>query len=171
MLRVITIGTYGFEQEEFFGALVHAHVDIFCDLRFRRGVRGPANAFANSKRLQNRLATLDIRYVHIKELAPARMLREQQWQADKRLSTTRRKRAVLEQNFIAGYKETCLSQLDARNFIVQLGLPADVIALFCVEGNPEACHRSLVAEKLAHDLDLEVVHLLPGTSMSASRDV
>jgi hypothetical protein len=30
-----------------------------------------------------------------------------------------------------------------------------------VEAQPAACHRSLLAEKLHHDLGAEIVHLLP----------
>ena len=38
---------------------------------------------------------------------------------------------------------------------------AQVVCLFCVEGIPEACHRSLVAEKLSRDLGLPVEHIRP----------
>jgi len=34
-------------------------------------------------------------------------------------------------------------------------------ALLCVERDPEACHRSLIAERLAGDFDLAVFHLRP----------
>jgi hypothetical protein len=34
-------------------------------------------------------------------------------------------------------------------------------ALFCVERDPEACHRSLVAERLAEEYGVTVAHLLP----------
>ncbi len=50
--RIVTIGVYGFEEEEFFAALANARVDLFCDVRRRRGVRGARYAFANSQRLQ-----------------------------------------------------------------------------------------------------------------------
>jgi hypothetical protein len=36
-----------------------------------------------------------------------------------------------------------------------------VYARLCVERDPEACHRSLIAEELARELDLPVVHLYP----------
>ena len=36
-----------------------------------------------------------------------------------------------------------------------------VVALFCVEKEPEACHRSLVADKLAKELKLEVENIVP----------
>nr|MBA3379353.1 hypothetical protein [Chloroflexia bacterium] len=35
------------------------------------------------------------------------------------------------------------------------------IMLFCVERVPAACHRSLLAERLAGDLGVEVMHILP----------
>ncbi|HEX9735328.1 MAG TPA: DUF488 family protein [Thermoanaerobaculia bacterium] len=70
-IRIVTIGVYGFDEEGFFLALTNAGVDTFCDVRRRRGLRGSTYAFANSRRLQDRLATVGIRYVHVKELAPS----------------------------------------------------------------------------------------------------
>ncbi|MFN2179799.1 MAG: hypothetical protein ACK2UV_09955, partial [Candidatus Promineifilaceae bacterium] len=55
---IVTIGVYGFDETTFFQALKDAGVDTFCDIRRRRGVRGSRYAFANSKRLQKRLAEL-----------------------------------------------------------------------------------------------------------------
>jgi len=41
-------------------------------------------------------------------------------------------------------------------------LPGDGAgALLCVERDPEACHRSLVAQRLAERHGVEVVHLRP----------
>ncbi|MET9695001.1 DUF488 family protein [Streptomyces sp. NPDC006514] len=37
-----------------------------------------------------------------------------------------------------------------------------VSALFCVERDPEACHRSLVAERLRAEHGLPVMHIRPG---------
>jgi hypothetical protein len=34
-------------------------------------------------------------------------------------------------------------------------------ALFCVERDPEACHRSLIAERLATEHGIAVEHLRP----------
>jgi hypothetical protein len=45
---------------------------------------------------------------------------------------------------------------------VAASLPsAGAAALFCVERDPEACHRSLVAERLAADHGASVTHLRP----------
>jgi uncharacterized protein (DUF488 family) len=39
--------------------------------------------------------------------------------------------------------------------------PAGVAALLCVERDPEACHRSLIAARLASRYGARVVHLRP----------
>ncbi len=160
--RIVTLGVYGFDEAGFFAALCNARVDTFCDIRFRRGVRGREYAFVNSKRLQARLAELNIRYLHIKELAPSRTLRDRQQAADQAERTAKRQRTELSEMFITGYHEECLGAFDSRKFIEQLGADANVVALFCVERAPAACHRSLVAERLHQDLGVEVVHLSPG---------
>ena len=61
---IVTIGAIGYTAESFFQALQNANVDTFIDVRRRRAVRGREYAFANSQRLQARLAELGIRYVH-----------------------------------------------------------------------------------------------------------
>jgi len=45
--KFVTIGVYGFSADAFFEALQRAGVDSFCDIRYRRGVRGSEYAFAN----------------------------------------------------------------------------------------------------------------------------
>ena len=159
--KLVTIGVYGFDSDSFFQALVQAGVDTFCDIRFRRGMRGSTYAFANSSRLQQRLAELGIRYVHIKDLAPNPTIRAKQDAEDKKRGVAKRKRTMLGQTFIQAYEQECLSTFDSRAFIEGWGNEAHVIALFCVEGEPEACHRSLAAKRLAEDLELQVEHIKP----------
>jgi len=72
---IVTIGIYGFDAERFFQALQNTHIDTLCDIRDRRGVRGSDYTFANSTRLQQRLAELNIRYIHLKRLAPSQEVR------------------------------------------------------------------------------------------------
>ena len=160
-MKLVTIGVYGFSADAFFAALQEAAVDIFCDVRYRRGVRGAAYAFANSARLQTRLAALGIRYRHFRELAPTPDLRRRQAEADKLAGTAKRQRTELGEAFITGYRESRLAAFDSRRFVESLGADARVVALFCVEREPAACHRSLLAERLARDLGLEPVHLRP----------
>jgi len=159
-MKFVTIGVYGFTEAAFFEALQKAGVDAFCDIRWRRGVRGAEYAFVNSARLQKRLAEMGIRYLHLRELAPTPALRQRQTAADKAEGTTKRQRTALGELFVAGYREECLAKFDAGKFLEALG-NAKTVALFCVERNPAACHRSLLAERLQQDLRAEIVHLLP----------
>lgn len=161
--RVVTIGVYGFTAESFFAALQQAGVDTFCDLRRRRGVRGAAYSFANSKRLQERLQELGIRYVHQLALAPPDALRRRQHEADARAGEAKRQRQALAPAFVAAYEEEVLAGFTPQQWLESLGQGTRVVALFCVEREPQACHRSLVAARLHETLGLPVQHLLPQT--------
>lgn len=161
-MKLVTIGVYGSDEAGFFQALREARVDTFCDIRWRRGMRGREYAFANSSRLQKRLKEIGIRYVHVREVAPTPALRKAQHEADKARHVARRKRTVLSDSFVRGYRQQSLAHLDSAKFIEQIGADANIIALFCVEREPAACHRSLLAERLEHDLGIEVQHLIPG---------
>jgi uncharacterized protein (DUF488 family) len=162
-MKIFTIGVFGFSNAGFFKALQEAGVDTFCDIRWRRGVRGKEYAFVNSQRLQKRLAELGIRYLHFQELAPSPRVRQRQAEVDEAAGVAKRKRTTLSEEFIAAYREERLSVFDSRKFIEDLGAEARSVALFCVEREPAACHRSLLAERLRQDLDrqIEVVHLTP----------
>jgi hypothetical protein len=67
----------------------------------------------------------------------------------------------LEQTFISAYEAECLSAFDSTDFLQKVGSEAKVISLFCVEREPQACHRSLAAKKIAHDLNLQLEHITP----------
>lgn len=166
--RFVTIGAYGWDAAAFFAALTQAGADTFCDLRARRGVRGSAYAWANSQRLQARLAELSIRYLHRPDLAPSPETRTAQHAADAATKTAKRQRAVLSPDFVAAYRRERLTDFDSAAFIASLGAEtgaqARVVALFCVESEPAACHRSLLADRLAADLGVAVTHLTPALS-------
>jgi uncharacterized protein (DUF488 family) len=159
--RIVTIGVYGTDEAGFFQALTAAKVDTFCDIRLRRGVRGSTYAFVNSKRLQKKLAEMGIRYRHVKELAPSQAVRDKQKEEDKKIGVAKRSREQLGNAFVEAYEATCLIEFDSGQFIQGLGPDAEVVAFFCVEREPEACHRSLVARRLHHFLGLDVEHLRP----------
>ena len=106
--KIVTIGVYGFDEDSFFEALCKARVDTFCDIRSRRGVRGATYAFANSLRLQARLAELGIRYLYRKDLAPTQAVRDRQAAADKATKTAKRQRTALGEAFITAYHAECL---------------------------------------------------------------
>ena len=160
-LEIVTIGVYGSDEERFFRALLDAGVDTFCDIRQRRGVRGSDYVYANSERLQARLTELGIRYLHRKDLAPSNVTREKQYAADKASRTTKRKRDALSPEFVESYRHECLDDLNSADFVASLGPDARVVALFCVEREAAACHRSLLAERLSKDLGLQVRHIMP----------
>lgn len=159
--QIVTIGAYGFDADHFFAALQAAKVDTFCDIRQRRGVRGAEYAFANSQRLQQRLSELGIRYCYFPALAPSKAIRTAQYAVDKQTKTAKRQRTQLSPAFIAAYEESCLTTFDPTQFLTELPTDAQVIAFFCVEREPAACHRSLLAHRLAQSLGVEVIHLLP----------
>ena len=124
-------------------------------------MRGSKYAFVNSTYLQHRLDELGIRYTYIRQLAPSQETRALQQQEDKTFGIIKRDRATLGQSFVREYTEECLADFDADGFVAELGLKAHVVALFCVERNPDACHRSLVASRLKQVLGLQVEHIRP----------
>jgi uncharacterized protein (DUF488 family) len=148
MAEVLTIGAYGWDAETFFAALVRERVGVLCDLRRRRGVRGPEYAFVNSARLQQRLDELGIAYRHRLDLAPSTAIRQAQYAVDESMGIGKRNRSQLSPAFEAAYTAECLSDFDAAGFLAELGTGGP-ICLFCVERDAAACHRSLVAARLA----------------------
>jgi uncharacterized protein (DUF488 family) len=159
--KITTIGVYGYSEDDFFAALRDAGVDTFCDIRRRRGMRGSLYAFANSARLQERLGEMGIRYLHFKELAPTEEIRDLERQAEKKTRTAKRKKTMLSEAFVSAYTAQILGHFDTGAFMAKLGPDVRVISLFCVEGAPEACHRSLLAERLGSDLGVKVEHIKP----------
>lgn len=158
-MEFYTIGVYNSTEQQFFKKLTENNIDTFCDIRQRRGVRGSQYAFVNSNRLQARLNELDIRYGHVIELAPTTEIRDLQKEADEQLGELKRKRNKLGKVFTIAYKNTILSKFDIDSFIDKLDeVGARRIVLFCVEEKPEACHRSIVSDKLSN-LGFNIKHL------------
>ena len=158
-MEFFTIGVYNSTEQEYFNKLKENHIDTFCDIRQRRGVRGAKYAFVNSNRLQEKLNDLEIKYRHIIELAPTSEIRELQKEADAKQGELKRDRNKLGKIFTIAYKERILSNFDFDNFIDKLNeVGANKIVLFCVEEKPEACHRSIVTDKL-EKLGYKITHL------------
>lgn len=161
MRRIATVGVYGFTAEAFRQQLAGAGVALLLDLRQRRGVRGPDYAWANSLRLQRALAAADIGYRHVKGLAPTTELRHLQYREDDRRGVGKRNRVALATAYVQGYTREILDPFDLGALVLEL--PDDAVtALFCVERDPEACHRSLVAARLRTEYGLPVTDLRPG---------
>lgn len=158
--HVVTIGVYGFDEECFFERLGETQVDLFIDIRRRRALRGARYAFANSQRLQARLEAMGIRYEHRLDLAPSKITRQIQDIHDRINKSTKRERTSLAPAFVEAYRRECLADFDIDAFLAGLDPSCKTIAFFCVECEPEACHRSLVAEQFAA-VGVPVVHLVP----------
>jgi uncharacterized protein (DUF488 family) len=160
MARLFTIGVYGSTVERFLDALRTNGVALVMDVRQRRGVRGSEYAWANSQRLQAALAEAGIAYSHHRELAPTTELRHLQYEEDARLGVGKRSRAELAPAYVTRYTREVLGRADLTPVAAEIEA-AGTAALMCVERDPEACHRSLVAERLAAEFDYEVAHLRP----------
>jgi len=135
-------------------------VRVLLDVRQRRGVRGPEYAWANAKRLQAALEDAGIDYRHLPELAPTTELRRLQYAEDDRRGVGKRSRRELAPDYRERYTAEILDGADLSE--LASSLPDDrAAALFCVERDPEACHRSLIAERLAAEHGVDVTHLRP----------
>jgi len=160
VLKVVTIGVYGFNGESFMQWLRHADVRLLLDVRQRRGVRGPEYAWANSRRLQETLDQAGIAYEHHRELAPTTELRQLQYAEDDRRGVGKRSRRELAAEYTRRYTAEILDSADLA--LIVSALPSSgTAALLCVERDPEACHRSLIAQRLAEEYLVTIEHLRP----------
>ena len=159
-MKIFTIGVYGHTEEEFFSLLTNNKIDLFCDIRQRRGVRGSQYRFVNSNYLQEKLSSLNINYLYEKALAPTREIREKQWAVDKERHQTKKYRDVLGTVFSACYCEQILNDFDLDALMNTIrNTNSENIVFFCVEAKAAACHRSLVANKIGREFGLEIVDL------------
>jgi len=157
---IYTIGVYGSTEEEFFGKLMKSQIDLFCDIRQRRGVRGRQYAFVNSSYLQKKLSELGIGYLYEKRYAPTREIREMQWAEDKEVHQTKKSRETLGHAFCCGYEQLILDKENLDELVASFeSMKAQRVVLFCLESRPDACHRSLLAHRLSEKYHFEVVHL------------
>lgn len=159
MASIATIGVYGFDRDSFLAALAGARINLLLDVRQRRGVRGSEYAWANARRLQAALAEEDIGYSHLKELAPTTELRQLQYVEDARLGEGKRSRTALAPEYARRYTEEILDRVDLAPIVKWIG--SSSAALLCVERDPEACHRSLIAARLERDFGFSLAHLRP----------
>ena len=158
--RLATIGVYGFTLEEFLATLRRADARLVLDVRQRRGVRGSEYSWANSRRLQAALADAGMAYRHHPELAPTTELRQLQYREDDRQGVGKRSRTELAPEYRERYSAEILDHAGLEAVVDEL--PEDgTAALLCVERDPEACHRSLVADRIHAEHGIQVTHLRP----------
>lgn len=157
--ELATIGVYGFDGPSFIRALQEARISLLLDVRQRRGVRGSEYAWANARRLEAALAEAGIGYSHLPELAPTTEMRQLQYREDERRGEGKRSRTELAPEYVRRYTEEVLDRVDLEPIVSWVG--SKHASLLCVERDPEACHRSLVAERFKEEFGFDVVHLKP----------
>ena len=159
-MKFYTIGVYGKTEADFFTALCNKKIDLFCDIRQRRGVRGKKYSFVNSLRLQKKLKELNIEYLHIKDLAPTKEIREAQKEEDNRKNILKKDRTQLGEKFVTEYNKQIIELFDFEElfeYFTKNNLKK--IVFFCVEEEVGACHRSLVASKIIKIYSQEIEDL------------
>ncbi len=160
MPRIATIGVYEWDADRFVEALDEANVSRLLDIRQRRGVRGSQYTWANAQRLQRLLGGAGIAYEHHPELAPTTELRQLQYAEDDRLGVGKRSRERLAPAYVRRYTEEVLDIVPLEPFVRRLPVQG-IGVLLCVEATAAACHRSLVAARLAEQFGFDVVHVEP----------
>jgi uncharacterized protein (DUF488 family) len=136
------------QESRFIRTLDEGAVTRIVDIRQRRGVRGPQYPWANARRLQALLADAHIGYEHRPELAPTTELRHLQYRADDRQGVGKRSRVRLSPEYIRAYTQEILDHAPLEPLVERLPVHG-ISALLCVEATAQACHRLLVAERLA----------------------
>ncbi len=160
MPTIATIGVYEFDGAGFIRELDAAGVTQVIDVRQRRGVRGSQYAWANANRLQARLAEARIGYEHHPELAPDTEMRQLQYRDDARQGVGKRSRERLSPEYVRAYTEEILDLVPLEPLVRRLPVHG-IAALLCVEATAGACHRSLVAQRLAERFGFVVINLEP----------
>jgi uncharacterized protein (DUF488 family) len=157
--RIATIGVYGADLDGFLAALREAGVNLLLDVRQRRGVRGAQYSWANAARLEASLREAGVGYQHLPELAPTTAMREAQYEADAAKGEGKRDRTVLAPAYVELYTEEILDPADLEPLVRFVGRSS--AALFCVERDAAACHRSLIAARIARETGAKIVNLRP----------
>lgn len=130
-------------------------------MRQRRGVRGAQYAWANAKHLEAEMREAGIVYQHLPELAPTTSMREAQYEADAEKGEGKRSRTVLAPAYVERYTEEILDPFDLGPLISFIG--RSTAALLCVERDAAACHRSLIAARIARETGARIENLRPGS--------
>ena len=160
MPTVATIGVYGFTLERFLDALRAADVRQLLDVRQRRGVRGPQYAWANAARLQAALAEAGHRVPPPQGACADHRAAQLQYREDERLGVGKRSRVVAGARVCRALHARDPRPADLGALVAELPA-AGAAALFCVEADPEACHRSLIAQRLADRYGMRVARIRP----------
>lgn len=120
-------------------------------------MRGSEYAWANARRLEAALAAAGIGYQHLPELAPTTAMREAQYATDAARGEGKRSRTVLSPAYVELFTEEVLAPADLEPLVRFIG--RSTAALMCVERDAAACHRSLIAARLAREHGFRIENL------------
>lgn len=149
--RRTTVATVGYQAatvDSFVRALQAAGVELVVDVRAVASSRRPG--FSKS-RLAANLADVGIGYVHLRGLGTPAAGR-----AAARAGRHARMRSIFREHLRTLEAQAELDQLR------ELASAGRRVCLLCFEADPQHCHRTLVAEALAVQLPIGVLHLCPG---------
>lgn len=139
-----TIGYEGASAEDFLATLRQAGVVTLVDVR---QVPTSRRAGYSKTRLREALEAEGIRYVHLVGLGDPKEGRD----------AARQGRFAEFRRIFTRHLKTDKAQADLE---IAAGLAeSDGACLLCYERQPEFCHRSMVADALAHRIGVEVRHL------------
>jgi uncharacterized protein (DUF488 family) len=139
-----TIGYEGVSPEGFDAALVSAGIELVVDVR---AVALSRRAGFSKKALAERLLAQGISYVHLRDLGDPKPGRDAARAGD--LDRFRR--------IYGAHLETSSAECALRQLTVLA--TSSRVALLCFEADAAACHRSIVAARIAKSRDLSIVHL------------
>jgi hypothetical protein len=87
-------------------------------------------------------------------------MREAQYEADAARGEGKRSRTVLSTVYAERYTDEILDQADLDPIVRFIG--RSTAALFCVERDAAACHRSLIAARIASEYGARIENLRAG---------
>ena len=119
-MEFLTIGVYGYTEEEFFSLIEQNNIDLFLDVRQRRGMRGKKYSFVNSTYLQQKLEFMNISYKHEKLLAPTPEIRNFQKLMDSKNDISKQSRTNLGEEFKNKYIFQIMEKFDFDKWIKEL---------------------------------------------------
>jgi hypothetical protein len=93
-------------------------------------------------------------------------MRQLQYRDDERQGVGKRSRVRLSPEYIRVYTEEILDLAPLEPLVRRLPVHG-IGALMCVDATAQACHRSLVAQRLAERFGFEVINLEPSEPTEA----
>ena len=150
-MNLYTIGFTKKSAEEFFESIKNAHISLLVDVRLN-----------NNSQLSGFAKGRDLAYF-LPRLAACKYVQGLRFAPTKELLSNYRKGVVPWGGYEVAYRELC-EKRDMANYFRRLLKQENVtdnIVLLCSEYEPTQCHRRLLAEYLAEQLEhIEIHHIV-----------